>query len=153
MGTIRHKYTRGPHHEGTRKGQSTPSDNGQASALAIAVLLLVTCLGVSGFSIQVIQPTSTDTDLQQFVGGWHAKFKRQDLPTVNLDKQRGNLTGIAVTAKSDWTKTGSLQARKNTMVATLSWKPSLPAGYCGSPHKEQDSGRASNAHTSRRHRS
>jgi beta-lactamase regulating signal transducer with metallopeptidase domain len=47
----------------------------QASALATVVLLIVTCLGVLGFSIQVVQPTSTDADLHQFVGTWQAKFK------------------------------------------------------------------------------
>lgn len=40
----------------------------QALVLATLALLIATCLGVSGGSIQVIQPTSTDADLQQFVG-------------------------------------------------------------------------------------
>ena len=99
----------------------------QASALATLFLLLATCLALSGFSIQVVQPTSTDADLQQFVGTWHARFKGKTFLTINLEKQQGNLTGTASHAE---TKTGNLQARKNTMVATLSWKPSLPEGYC-----------------------
>ena len=67
----------------------------RASALATLVLLLVTCFGVTGFSIQVAQPTSTDADLQQFVGTWHAKFKGKTFLTILLEKQQGRLTGTA----------------------------------------------------------
>ena len=38
-------------------------------------------------------------------------------------------------------------------VATLSWKPSLPAGYCGSRHKGTGLRQSFECHTSRRHRS
>lgn len=65
----------------------------QASALAACVLLLVTCLGVSGFSIQVAQPTKADGDLQQFVGTWQAKFKGKIFQTIKLEKKQGKLTG------------------------------------------------------------
>jgi beta-lactamase regulating signal transducer with metallopeptidase domain len=64
----------------------------QASAVGTLALLLVTCLGVSGFSIQVSQP-STEADLQQFVGTWQAKFKGKTFLTVKLQKQNGKLTG------------------------------------------------------------
>jgi beta-lactamase regulating signal transducer with metallopeptidase domain len=64
----------------------------QASAVGTLALLLVTCLGVSGFSIQVNQ-LSTEADLQQFVGTWHAKFKGKTFMTVELEKQNGKLTG------------------------------------------------------------
>jgi beta-lactamase regulating signal transducer with metallopeptidase domain len=64
----------------------------QASAVGTLALLLVTCLGVSGFSIQVSQP-STESDLRQFVGTWHAKFKGKTFMTVELEKQNGKLTG------------------------------------------------------------
>ncbi len=62
----------------------------QASAVGTLALLLVACLGVSGFSIQVRQPS---TDLQEFVGTWHAKFKGKTFMTVKLEKQNGKLTG------------------------------------------------------------
>jgi bla regulator protein blaR1 len=65
----------------------------QASALATLVLLVVTCLGVSGLSIQVAQPTNTDGDLQQFVGTWQAKFKGKIFQTIKLEKRQGKLTG------------------------------------------------------------
>jgi beta-lactamase regulating signal transducer with metallopeptidase domain len=65
----------------------------QALVLATVALLIVTCLGVSGVSIQVIQPTSTDADLQQFVGTWHAQFKGKTFLTINLEKQQGKLIG------------------------------------------------------------
>jgi hypothetical protein len=55
----------------------------------------VTCFGVTGFSIQVAQLTSTDADLQQFVGTWHAKFKSKTFLTINLAMQQGKLTGTA----------------------------------------------------------
>lgn len=67
----------------------------RASALATLVLLLVTCFGVTGFSIQVAQPTSTEADLQQFVGTWHAKFKSKTFLTINLANHQGKLTGTA----------------------------------------------------------
>ncbi|MGA7765831.1 MAG: hypothetical protein WCA27_06360 [Candidatus Sulfotelmatobacter sp.] len=59
----------------------------QALVLATLALLIATCLGVSGGSIQVIQPTSTDADLQQFVGTWHAQFKGRTFLTINLARQ------------------------------------------------------------------
>jgi beta-lactamase regulating signal transducer with metallopeptidase domain len=64
-----------------------------ASALATLVLLLVTCLGVSGFSIQVAQPTTADGDLQSFVGTWQAKFKGKIFQTIKLEIKQGKLTG------------------------------------------------------------
>jgi bla regulator protein blaR1 len=64
----------------------------QASGVGTLALLLVACIGVSGFSIQVSQP-STEADLQQFVGTWHAKFKGKTFMTVELEKRNGKLTG------------------------------------------------------------
>ena len=65
----------------------------QASTLATLVLLVVTCIGVSGLSIQVAQPTKTDGDLQQFVGTWQARFKGKVFQTIKLEKKQGKLTG------------------------------------------------------------
>ena len=65
----------------------------QSLVLATLALLIVTCFGVSGVSIQVIRPTSSDADLQQFVGTWHAQFKGKTFLTINLEKQQGKLTG------------------------------------------------------------
>ena len=63
----------------------------QASGVDTLAVLLVACIGVSGFSIQVSQP-STGADLQQIVGTWHAKFKGKTFMTVELEKRNGKLT-------------------------------------------------------------
>jgi hypothetical protein len=76
--------------------------------LATLALLIVTCLGVSGVSIQVIQPTSTDADLQQFVGTWHAQFKGKTFLTINLEKQQGKLTGTVSHAEMQVGEDGEL---------------------------------------------
>jgi beta-lactamase regulating signal transducer with metallopeptidase domain len=65
----------------------------RASALGASVLLITTCLGVLGFSIQVTQPHNTDANLQPFVGTWQARFKGKVFETIKLEKQRGKLTG------------------------------------------------------------
>jgi beta-lactamase regulating signal transducer with metallopeptidase domain len=65
----------------------------RASALGASGLLIATCLGVSGFSIQVNQPHNTDPDLQQFVGTWQAKFKGKIFQTIKLEKKQDKLTG------------------------------------------------------------
>ena len=80
----------------------------QALVLATLALLIATCLGVSGVSIQVIQPTSTDADLQQFVGTWHAQFKGTTFLTINLEKQQGKLTGTVSHADIQVDKDGEL---------------------------------------------
>jgi hypothetical protein len=80
----------------------------QALVLATFGLLIATCLGVSGVSIQVIQPTSTDADLQQFVGTWHAQFKGRTFLTINLEKQQGKLTGSVSHAEMQVDKDGEL---------------------------------------------
>ena len=64
----------------------------RASAVGTLALLLVTCLGVSGFSIQVREPGS-DTGMEQFAGTWHAKFKSKTFMTVKLETQNGRFTG------------------------------------------------------------
>ncbi len=80
----------------------------QALVLATLALLIATCLGVSGVSIQVVQPTSTDADLQQFVGTWHAQFKGRTFLTINLEKQQGKLTGTVSHADIQVDKDGEL---------------------------------------------
>jgi beta-lactamase regulating signal transducer with metallopeptidase domain len=64
----------------------------QAWGFGTLALLLVACISVSGFSIQVSQP-STEADLQQFVGTWHGKFRGKTFMTVALEKRNGKLTG------------------------------------------------------------
>jgi hypothetical protein len=66
-----------------------------ARALAICVsgLLVATCLGVSGLSIQVSQAQSKGADFQPFVGTWQAKFKGKVFETIKLEKKEGKLTG------------------------------------------------------------
>jgi beta-lactamase regulating signal transducer with metallopeptidase domain len=80
----------------------------RASILATLVLLLVTCLGVSGFSIQVAQPTKTDGDLQQFVGTWQAKFKGKIFQTIKLEIKQGKLTGTVSHANVGVDQSGEL---------------------------------------------
>jgi beta-lactamase regulating signal transducer with metallopeptidase domain len=64
----------------------------RASTLAASGLLIATCLGVSGFSIQVNQ-THTNADLQPFVGTWQAKFNGKIFQTIKLEKKQDKLTG------------------------------------------------------------
>jgi beta-lactamase regulating signal transducer with metallopeptidase domain len=65
----------------------------RASALGASGLLIATCLGVSGFSVQVTRPHNTDADLQPFVGTWQAKFKGEIFQTIKLEKRQDKLTG------------------------------------------------------------
>jgi beta-lactamase regulating signal transducer with metallopeptidase domain len=65
----------------------------RASAIGAWGLLIATCLGVSGLSIQVTQAQSRDADLQPFVGTWQAKFKGKVFETIKLEKKQGKLTG------------------------------------------------------------
>ena len=65
----------------------------RVSALGAAALLVVTCLGISGFSVQVAQNHNADADLQAFVGTWQAKFKGKTFQTIKLAKKQDGLTG------------------------------------------------------------
>jgi beta-lactamase regulating signal transducer with metallopeptidase domain len=80
----------------------------RASALGASGLLITTCLGVSGFSIQVTQPHNTDANLQPFVGTWQARFKGKVFETIKLDKQQGKLTGSVRGADIEVDKDGEL---------------------------------------------
>jgi beta-lactamase regulating signal transducer with metallopeptidase domain len=80
----------------------------RASALAASGLLIATCLGVSGFSIQVTQPHNTDANLQPFAGTWHARFKGKIFETIKLEKQQGKLTGSVRGADIEVDKGGEL---------------------------------------------
>jgi hypothetical protein len=79
----------------------------QAAAVGTLALLLVACLGVSGFSFQVSQP-STEADLRQFVGTWHANFKGKPFMTIKLEKQNGKLTGTVSHANVSVDQSGEL---------------------------------------------
>lgn len=65
----------------------------RVSALGASALLIATCLGLSGFSIQVAQDHNADGDLQAFVGTWQAKFKGRTFQTIRLAKTQDTLTG------------------------------------------------------------
>jgi beta-lactamase regulating signal transducer with metallopeptidase domain len=65
----------------------------RVSALGASALLVATCLGLSGFSVQVAQNHNTDADLQAFVGTWQAKFKGKTFQTIKLAKKQDALTG------------------------------------------------------------
>src|ERR1700722_14382812 len=80
----------------------------RASALGASGLLIATCLGVSGFSIQVTQPHNTDANLQPFVGIWQARFKGKVFETIKLEKQQGKLTGSVRGADIEVDKDGEL---------------------------------------------
>jgi len=78
------------------------------SALGVSGLLFTTCLGVSGFSIQVTQPHNADANLQPFVGTWQARFKGKVFETIKLEKQQGKLTGSVRGADIEVDKDGEL---------------------------------------------
>jgi hypothetical protein len=80
----------------------------QALVLATLTLLTVACLGVSAVSIQVIQSTTTEAELQQFVGTWHAQFKGKTFLTINLEQQQGKRTGTTSHAEIQVSKDGEL---------------------------------------------
>lgn len=82
----------------------------QISVLATLFLLLATCLGVSGFSIQVAHPSNPDADLQRFVGTWHAQFKGKTFLTINLEKHQGKLTGTVSHVDMQVNKDGELES-------------------------------------------
>jgi hypothetical protein len=65
----------------------------RASALGASALLIATCLGLSGFSIQVAQDRNPSADLQAFVGTWQARFKGKTFQTIKLTKTQDTLTG------------------------------------------------------------
>lgn len=79
-----------------------------ALVLATLALLTATHLGASGVSIHVIQPTTSDADLQPFVGTWHAQFKGKTFLTINLEKQQGKLTGTVSHTEIEVDKDGEL---------------------------------------------
>jgi hypothetical protein len=110
----------------------------QALVLATLTLLIVTCLGVSGFSFQVNQ-THTDADLQQFVGTWHAQFKGKTFLTINLEKQQGKLTGTASHLGIQVDKDGELTAAEEQDGSAPILEARLTAGILRITIKEEDS--------------
>jgi hypothetical protein len=73
----------------------------KASALVASWPLIVTCLGVSAFSVQVSQPHESNADLQPFVGTWQAKFKGTIFQTVKLAVKENEVTGSISHANVD----------------------------------------------------
>jgi beta-lactamase regulating signal transducer with metallopeptidase domain len=65
----------------------------RTSAFGASGLLIATCLGLSGFSVQVLQSQDTNSDLQPFVGTWQAKFRGKIFQTITLEKKHDKLTG------------------------------------------------------------
>jgi hypothetical protein len=110
-----------------------------ASALATSALLVVTCLGVSGFSMQVIESTRSDADLQQFVGTWHAKFKGETFLTINLEKQQGKLTGTVSHADIQVDKDGELTSAEEHDGSDPILEVKLTNGLLRITIKEEDS--------------
>jgi beta-lactamase regulating signal transducer with metallopeptidase domain len=111
----------------------------QSLALATLALLIVTCLGVSGVSIQVIQPTSTDADLQQFVGTWHAQFKGKTFLTINLEKQQGKLGGTVSHAEIQVDEDGELTSAEEHEGSNPIVEARLTSGTLHITTKEQTS--------------
>ena len=111
----------------------------QASAIATLVLLLVTFLGLSGFSIQVGQPTSTDADLQPFVGTWQAKFQGKTFLTIKLEKQDGKLTGTTSHTDIHVNTDGELTSAEEQAGSDPILEAKLTSGMLRIMTKEQDS--------------
>jgi hypothetical protein len=111
----------------------------QVSVLAALVLLLVTCLVVSGFSIQVAQPSNTDADLQQFVGAWHAQFKGKTFLTIDLQMQQGKLTGTVSHADLQVDKDGELTSAEEHEGSNPIVEAKLTSGILRITTKEQTS--------------
>jgi hypothetical protein len=65
----------------------------RVSTLGASALLIATCLGLSGFSIQVAQDRNAGGGLQAFVGTWQAKYKGKTFQTIKLTKTQDTLTG------------------------------------------------------------
>jgi beta-lactamase regulating signal transducer with metallopeptidase domain len=111
----------------------------RALVLATLTLLIVTCLAVSGVSIQVAQHTSTDADLQQFVGTWHAQFKGKTFLTINLEKQQGKLIGTVSHADMQVGKDGELTSAEEHEGSNPIVEAKLTGGTLLITTKEQES--------------
>jgi bla regulator protein blaR1 len=110
----------------------------QSLVLATLTLLIVTCLGVSGFSFQVNQ-THTDADLQPFVGTWHAQFQGKTFLTVKLEQQQGKLTGSVSHADLQVGKDGELTSAEAHEGSDPIVEAKLMARVLLITTKEQDS--------------
>ncbi len=110
----------------------------RASGVGTLALLLVACIGVSGFSIQVSQPT--EVDLQQFVGTWHAKFKGKTFMTVELEKRNGKLTGSVSHGQVGVDeKTGEMTSAEERAGSDPIVEAKLTGGVLRITTKEEDS--------------
>ena len=111
----------------------------RALVLATLTLLIVTCFGVSAVSIQVTQPPSTDADLQQFIGTWHAQFKGKTFLTVKLKQQQGKLTGTVSHADLQVDKAGELTSAEEHEGSDPIVEAKLTAGVLLITTKQEDS--------------
>ena len=111
----------------------------QALVLATLTLLTVACLGVSAVSIQVIQSTTTEAELQQFVGTWHAQFKGKTFLTINLEKQQGKLIGTVSHADMQVGKDGELTSAEEHEGSNPIVEAKLTGGTLLITTKEQES--------------
>src|SRR5580704_639350 len=113
----------------------------RASALGASGLLITTCLGVSGLSIQVTQAHNTDANLQPFIGTWQARFKGKVFETIKLGKQQGKLTGsvrgadIEVDKDGELTSAHAIDSRDPDPIV----EDTLASGILRRTRKEQDS--------------
>jgi len=74
-------------------GRANHTAKAWARASGIGASVIVVCLEISGFSIQVSQPKKMNAELQPFVGTWQAKFKGKVFQTIKLNKNQDKLTG------------------------------------------------------------
>jgi bla regulator protein blaR1 len=111
----------------------------RAAVLAASGLLVATCLGVSGFSVQVTQPNNTDADLRQFVGSWHAKFEGKTFQTIKLEKQEGKLTGTVSHGEIQSDKDGELTSAEEIDGSDPIVEAKLTGGILRVTTKEEDS--------------
>ena len=101
--------------------------------------LLATCLGISGFSVQITQPNGTDADQQRFVGTWHAKFKGKIFQTITLKRQQGKLTGTVSHGEIELDKDGELTSVEEIDGSDAIVEAKLTGGILRITTKEEDS--------------
>jgi hypothetical protein len=108
------------------------------SAQTRLVLLLLTSFATA-VSIQALQASSPDTDLQPYVGTWCAKFKGKTFVTIELEKQDGKLIGTRSHSEIQVDKNGELSAAEQLDGSDPILEAKLTNGMLRITTREEDS--------------